>query len=89
MLGRLPVRGQIKWFLRRLPVDQQSHPLEGSPNRGRPVLDGRVFRLECFGRGVSALSWTNIRIMWGLFLKRLVRMGTKYPIHGSQRSLPL
>ncbi|MPC57028.1 hypothetical protein E2C01_050995 [Portunus trituberculatus] len=67
MLVRSPVRGQTKRFLRRLPVDQRSHPLEGSPHRGHPVFDGRVSRLGCFGRGVSALSWTNIRIMWGLF----------------------
>ncbi|MPC29413.1 hypothetical protein E2C01_022642 [Portunus trituberculatus] len=35
MLVRSPVTGQTKWFLRRLPVDQRSHPLEGSPSRGR------------------------------------------------------
>ncbi|MPC30758.1 hypothetical protein E2C01_024027 [Portunus trituberculatus] len=40
MLVRSPVRGQTKWFLRRLPVDQRSHPLERSLNRGRLVLDG-------------------------------------------------
>ncbi|MPC59317.1 hypothetical protein E2C01_053333 [Portunus trituberculatus] len=87
MLVRSPVKGQAKWFLRRLPVDQRSHPLKGSPNMGRPELDSWVSRLGCFGMGVSALSWTNIRIMWGLFIKRLVHMGTRYPVHGSQRSL--
>ncbi|MPC57727.1 hypothetical protein E2C01_051713 [Portunus trituberculatus] len=39
-----PVRGQTKWFLRKLPVDQRKHPLKVSPNRGRPVLDGWVSR---------------------------------------------
>ncbi|MPC64592.1 hypothetical protein E2C01_058710 [Portunus trituberculatus] len=63
MLVRSPVRSQTKWFQRSLPVDQRSHPLERSPHRGHPVLDGWVSRLGCFGRGVSALSWTNIHIM--------------------------
>ncbi|MPC43787.1 hypothetical protein E2C01_037439 [Portunus trituberculatus] len=30
-------------------------PLEGSPNRGHPVMDGWVSRLGCFGRGGSQL----------------------------------
>ncbi|MPC69513.1 hypothetical protein E2C01_063739 [Portunus trituberculatus] len=64
---RSPVRGQIKWFLRRLPVDQRSHPLKGSPHRGHPVLDGWVSRLGCFGR-MSQLCCGQTRIMWGLFL---------------------
>ncbi|MPC64713.1 hypothetical protein E2C01_058833 [Portunus trituberculatus] len=89
MLVRSPVRGQTKWFLRRLPVDQWSHLLEGLPHRGHPVLDGWVSRLGCFGRGVSALSWANIHIMWDLLLKRLVHKGMRYPVHGSQCSLPL
>ncbi|MPC76066.1 hypothetical protein E2C01_070467 [Portunus trituberculatus] len=60
MLVRSPVRDHTNWFLRRLPLDQRTHPLEGSPNRGLPVLYGWVSRLGCFEREVSALPLTNI-----------------------------
>ena len=79
MLVRSPVRGQTKWFLRRLPVDQRSHPLEGSPKRGRPVLDGWVSRLGCFGRGVLALSWTNFLHHVGPFFKTIGPHGDEVP----------
>ncbi|MPC83436.1 hypothetical protein E2C01_078147 [Portunus trituberculatus] len=81
MLVRSPVRGQTKWFLRRLPVDQQSYPLEGSPNSGRPVLDGWVSRLGCFWRvgGVLALSWTNFLHHVGPFFKTIGPHGDEVP----------
>ncbi|MPD00364.1 hypothetical protein E2C01_095830 [Portunus trituberculatus] len=89
MLVRPPVRGQTKWFLRRLSVDQRSHLLEGLPNRGRPVLDGWVSRLGCLWRGSQFCRGQTFASCGAFFFKRLVRIGTRYPVHWSQRSLPL
>ncbi|MPC38904.1 hypothetical protein E2C01_032421 [Portunus trituberculatus] len=43
---------------------------------------------DVLGAGLSSVMGKHSHHVWP-FLKQLVRMGTRYPVHSSQRSLPL
>ena len=89
MLVRLPVRGQTKWFLRRLPVQVNG----AARQRDRLCWAVLCWLVGCLGRemlgkGVLAPPWPNIRIHEGCSLKRAALWGTRYPGRDGKRSVP-